>query len=265
MLEAAEPLFLPGFFPDVAPIPALRTRIRINQGALGDARNWAEEHDRQIGDEATYLAEYDQLTLARLRVAEHRPGDDPARLDDVLGLLDRILTAAESAGRAGSLVEARLVRSLALQAAGDVDRAVDDLARALDLGAPVGYQRLFLDEGQPVHELLRLVSQRGGDTAGRQADRLLRAAEQLQSPGDGSSPPHPSFDGSRTSGYDEQLSDRELEVLHLLASELTGPQMASRLFVSVNTLRTHTRHIFTKLGVNTRRAAVRRAAELGLL
>ena len=64
---------------------------------------------------------------------------------------------------------------------------------------------------------------------------------------------------------DEGLSDRELEVLRLLATDLTGPEIARQLFVSVNTLRTHTKHIFTKLDVNTRRAAVRRAAELGLL
>ena len=64
---------------------------------------------------------------------------------------------------------------------------------------------------------------------------------------------------------DEGLSDRELEVLRLLATELTGPEIARHLFVSVNTLRTHTKHIFTKLDVNTRQAAVRRATELGLL
>ena len=64
---------------------------------------------------------------------------------------------------------------------------------------------------------------------------------------------------------DEGLSDRELEVLRLLATELTGPEIARHLFVSVNTLRTHTKHIFTKLDVNTRQAAVRRGTELGLL
>jgi len=64
---------------------------------------------------------------------------------------------------------------------------------------------------------------------------------------------------------DERLSDRELKVLRLLATELSGPEIAGRLFVSVNTLRTHTKHIFTKLDVNTRRAAVRRAGELDLL
>jgi LuxR family maltose regulon positive regulatory protein len=61
------------------------------------------------------------------------------------------------------------------------------------------------------------------------------------------------------------LSEREREVLRLLATELSGPEIARQLYVSVNTLRTHTKHIFSKLAVNPRRAAVRRAGELGLL
>lgn len=67
------------------------------------------------------------------------------------------------------------------------------------------------------------------------------------------------------SASEDELSAREREVLRLLASELSGPEIAGQLFVSVNTLRTHTKHIFSKLDVNTRRAAVRRAVELGLL
>ena len=64
---------------------------------------------------------------------------------------------------------------------------------------------------------------------------------------------------------DDELSEREREVLRLLATELSGPEIAGHLYISVNTLRTHTKHIFSKLDVNTRRAAVRRAADLGVL
>jgi LuxR family maltose regulon positive regulatory protein len=70
---------------------------------------------------------------------------------------------------------------------------------------------------------------------------------------------------STEASTDQTLSERELDVLRLLGTDLTGPEIARRLYVSVNTLRTHTKHIFTKLDVNTRRAAVRRAGELGLL
>ena len=69
----------------------------------------------------------------------------------------------------------------------------------------------------------------------------------------------------RSQGLVETLSERELDVLRLLATDLDGPDIARRLFVSVNTMRTHTRSIYAKLGVNSRRAAVSRAEKLGLL
>jgi LuxR family maltose regulon positive regulatory protein len=99
-------------------------------------------------------------------------------------------------------------------------------------------------------------------TAGRRPESAEYAAILLRAAGRGQAAAAPA---AATPSGDEGLSDRELEVLRLLATELTGPEIARHLFVSVNTLRTHTKHIFTKLDVNTRQAAVRRATELGLL
>ena len=155
MLDQAEPLFLPGYFPDVRPIAATRARVRIVQGRLDDARAWARERGVAPTDPPTYLAEYDQLTLARLLVAE---GDAREALD----LLDRVLDVARAAGRDGSVVEARLVRALAHHANGDADSAAADLAAALTDGVPAGYCRLFLDEGQPMAELLGQARPRRG-------------------------------------------------------------------------------------------------------
>ena len=129
MLDQAEPLFLPGYFPDVRPIAATRARVRIVQGRLDDARAWARERGVAPADPPAYLAEYDQLTLARLLVAE---GDTR----EALGLLDRVLDVARAAGRDGSLVEAGLVRALAHAATGDADSAAADLAAALTGGVP---------------------------------------------------------------------------------------------------------------------------------
>jgi LuxR family maltose regulon positive regulatory protein len=235
MLDQAEPLFLAGYYPDVRPIAATRARVWIAQGRLEDARAWARRRGVAATDPPSYLAEYDQLTLARLLIAE---GDAAMALE----LLDRVLEHA--AGRDGSAIEARMVRALAHHAAGNAAAAQADLAAAVSAGVPAGYCRLFLDEEQPMIDLLERLP-------GAEAERLLAAAR---------TPSAPARVDLR-----EELSAREHEVLRLLGTELSGPEIAGRLFISVNTLRTHTKRIFSKLDVNTRRAAVRRAGELGLL
>jgi LuxR family maltose regulon positive regulatory protein len=160
ILDEAEPLFLPGFFPDVRPIAATRARVRILQGRLDGARAWARECGVAPTDPPTYLAEYDQLILARLLVAQGsaRQARDP---------LDRVLDSAQATGRDDSVIEARLVRTLAHHANGDADSAADDLAAALTEGVPAGYCRLFLDEGQPKAELLRHVARVGAPSGTR--------------------------------------------------------------------------------------------------
>jgi LuxR family maltose regulon positive regulatory protein len=145
------------------------------------------------------------------------------------------------------VVEARLVRALAHRADGDGEAAVAELGTALAGGVPAGYCRLFLDEGPPMMELLARVPAPG---ARPHAERLLAAARK---------PP------VSAPASDEGLSERELEVLRLLATTMRGPDIARELYMSVNTFRTHTRHIFTKLDVNTRADAVRRAGELGVV
>lgn len=235
-LDEAQALLLPGYFPEVTPIPALRARIRIAQGIPAEARDWASSHGVDLdGDD--FLGELDRLTLARLMVAERT---DLARVVEVT---QRIAASAEAAGRGGSVVDAHVVRALAHLAAGDLDAALAALGEALALGVPHGFRRLFLDEGAPMVELLQA-------STDELAAVVLAAAEVEVAAGP-----------VRAEG----LSEREVEVLRLLATELSGPEIAQRLHVSLNTLRTHTKHIFTKLDVNTRRAAVRRAAEQGLV
>ena len=188
-------------------------------------------------------------------------------------LIDRVLDDALAAGRQGSVIEARLVRALAHDAIGESDAAVADLSDALVAGRPAGYCRLFLDEGRPVMQVLTRVAATGQPDARAHAEHLLalaKADERRRAAPAPRSVTEPIVLGAQPERAfdlrsDLELSGRELEVLRLLATELSGPEIARTLFVTVNTLRTHTKHIFTKLDVNTRRAAVRRAVDLGLL
>jgi LuxR family maltose regulon positive regulatory protein len=154
-------------------------------------------------------------------------------------MLDRLLSAAEGTGRGGSVVEITMLRALAHETLGEHEQALSELSRALRDGVPAGYVRLFLDEGAPMDRLL--LAPESGEYA-----RVLRRA----------APVAPGAEG---------LSAREVEVLRLLATSMSGPEISREMYVSLNTLRTHTKHIFAKLDVNTREAAVRRAAELGIL
>ncbi len=158
------------------------------------------------------------------------------------------------------MVDGLVVRALAHRAGLALDAALADLGRALVLGADAGFARLFLDEGPAMTDLLRALADRAELPGRDQAAALLRTSDRDEAVLTAT----PSARSIATLA-EETLSDRELEVLRLLGTDLTGPEIARRLFVTVNTLRTHTKHIFTKLDVNTRRAAVRRGTELGLL
>jgi LuxR family maltose regulon positive regulatory protein len=154
-------------------------------------------------------------------------------------------------------LEIRVLQALVQDAQGRTPQAREKLAQAFALAPePDGYVQLFLDEGAPLLTLLR-----DAELAGVRGDQIRRVLS-----GGASTEAHPSSSGQREARTAfESLSDRELQVLRLLDSELTGPEIARRLFVSHNTVRTHTKHIFTKLDVTNRRAAVLRAREHGLL
>jgi len=257
LLDQAEQLYRSGFFPDVRPVAAMRARVWITQGNLAQAAAWARERAVSTNDEVSYLSEFDHLTLVRLLIARHRAHHDTGAIDRATGLLHRLIEAAQTAGRAGSLVEMRMLHALAHDSLGDRPGAREALGRALaEVLEPDGYVRLFLDEGAPMVELLHSAEHEG--VAGGHARRLLSLSRSARpEAGDSAQPPSP--------WSPESLSERELQVLRLLDTDLSGPQIARELFVSHNTLRTHTKHIFTKLEVTTRRAAVRRARERGLI
>ena len=249
LLDEAERLYVSEFSPDVRPVAALRARLLVAHGRLAEARAWANQAAPSARDDVTYVHEYQRTTLARLLVAESA-GGDPAELASAIDLLDRLLAAAEAGHRNGSRLEILIVQALARHAAGDTTGALAAFDSAISLAEPQGYVRVFLDEGPAMSRLLKAAAKRPN------ASSYVQVLARLASP-----------DTGRTTvqkGVVEPLSERELEVLRLLRSELDGPAIAGELVVSLNTLRTHTKHIYAKLGVGSRRAAVRRAEELGL-
>ena len=141
---------------------------------------------------------------------------------------------------------------------GEIDQAMHLLRDTLALAEPAGFIRIFVDEGPPMAALLCEAANRGF------APDYVRQLRAAIGPTAGSTPVTRKLIAPRAFAS-EPLSERELEVLRLLATELNGPEIAHRLMVSLNTMRTHTKNVFSKLGVNNRRAAVRSAEELDLL
>jgi len=198
-----------------------------------------------------YVRQLEYAALARFHIARQNP-------DEALQILIPTTRSAEKVGWNGVAIETLALQALAYRTQGDLERALDALQRALSLGEPEGYVHSFLDEGPAMAELLREAASQG--TALEYVNKLLAAFEvaehgALERPG-----PPPQARASV-----ETLSERELEVLRLLNTSLSSTEMADELVVSVNTVRTHIRSIYSKLGVHSRYEAVARARELKLI
>lgn len=250
LLKDAERHYFTDFSPPVRPVPAVMARLWIVQGNLAEAWTWAREQGLSGEDELTYVREFEHVTLARLMLAHATRERPRSPVVGILDFLERLLTAAEGGGRTGSVIDILAVLALAQHATGDRAAALSALKRAIGLAEPEGYVRIFADEGPPMAALLKLAARQ--PNAPSTAGRLLRAVATAAAASPGGQ------------SLIEPLSERELDVLRLLQSDLDGPDIARELMVSLATVRTHTSNVYAKLGVNSRRAAVRRAAELGL-
>ena len=238
------------------PAPALRARLLLARGDLAAAVRWTEQRGLGADDDPSYPHEPEYLVLARVLLAQDRP-------DHALGLLGRLHAAARAQGRLGSLIEIQALRALALAGSGEEAAAVAVLAEALTLACPQGYVRVFADEGAPMGALLgRLVAaQRTAQSAagGVPLDclaRLLRAFDATHAGRGGA---------AAVAGLVEQLTDRELQVLGLLAAGRSNQRIAGELVVSLDTVKKHVGRVLDKLGAANRTEAVARARELGLL
>lgn len=247
LLDEAQRLFIRTPLPDARPLAALKARIWATQGRLTEALEWARERGLSVDDDLSYLHEFEHVTLAKVLIARGEL--------EAIGLLERLLQAAEEGGRIGSSIEILVLQALAHHAQGDTSAALAPLERALSLAEPEGYVGVFVSEGPPMARLLTAAASRR--IAPDYARRLLAA---FPSTGpDGAEPPGARFEGPGL------LSDREIEVLHLIATGLTNREIAAQLFLSVYTVKAHARSIYDKLDAHSRTQATARARELGIL
>jgi LuxR family maltose regulon positive regulatory protein len=242
-LDEAIALYNGDFSPDARPVQARRARLALRHGRRAEAERWVATTDLSLAGKPSYLREYELVTLALTEHGTHSR--------EALDLLARLRDGARD--RPGSLIDICTAQALLLDASGDRTGALEALQVALGLAGPEGYARQFLDQGPPMVKLLRKVP--AGSPAAEHAERLLAAGGR----------PESDLVPTQTQRLVGPLSPRELEILRLLSSELTGPEMARHLVVSLNTVRTHQKNVYLKLGVNSRMAALRRARELDLL
>jgi LuxR family maltose regulon positive regulatory protein len=244
----------------VNPVPAQRARLLLAQGNVAAAARWTQQHGLSPEDEPGYPQELEYLVLARVLVAQDRPGE-------ALALLDRLLAQATAQDRMGSVIEIQALRTLALAAGGDEPAAVNTLADALILACPQGYVRVFADEGPPMRALLgRIVAaHRAGQPSvqGIPFGHLARLTQAFDGkPGVPGSGPGTA---TRVPGLIDPLTGRELQVLAMLAAGAPNQAIADELFVTLFTVKKHVSHVLRKLGAANRTEAVARARELDLI
>jgi LuxR family maltose regulon positive regulatory protein len=241
-----------------SPAQTERAGLLLALGRVEEAARWVEERGLTAEDDLSYPRERDHLVLARVLLAQ----SEPRR---ALGLLERLDALADSQGRLRSLIEIRALRSLALQAVGEQQDALTLLGEALALARPEGHVRVFADEGPPMAALLRsLIGTRqrarvaaGSGAATGHLHRVIRAFGPVGGPAGRAAP--------AATGLIDPLTDRELEVVRLLAAGRRNRDIARELVVTLETVKKHVSHIFDKLGAANRTQAVAHARRLGLI
>ena len=260
MGEAGEVESSPQVVALLNPVPSWQARLLLAQGDITAATRWTQERGLGAGDEPSYPREPEYLVLARVLLARNLPRQ-------ALPLLERLLDAAASDGRVGSVIEIRALQALGLAADGEQANAVEALAEALTLGCPQGYVRVFADEGAPMGALLgQLIAAQRAEQAparGVPLSCLARLAHAFA--GERAMPASRPGAATAVPGLVEQLTGRELEVLGMLAAGTPNQAIAGELVITLDTVKKHVSHVLGKLGAANRTEAVARARELGLI
>ncbi len=248
-LEQARPLVERGQFSHwTSRFERFQSELWLAQDRLRAAVDWADEMLRDAAIEERPESEVAQLAMARVLIVK----GDVASTEQALTRLERLLQAAEEEGRAGIQIDALALQALAQWQRGERTDALTSLEHALRLAEPEGYVRRFADYGLPMANLLQ--EARSRDVIPGYVETLLATFG-----GDiSSSPPD-------QQALPEPLTEREQEVLELIAAGLTNPEIAEQLIISPGTVKKHAGNIYGKLGVHSRTEAAARARELELL
>jgi len=246
---------------EIPRLMAFRARLWLMQGNIDAALRWARESGLRADDQPSYKHETEHMVLAQTLIAK-------ADAVSALGLLERLRQAAEAAGRVGSVVKILVLQAVAIQARGATDEAMVPLEQALLLAQPEGYVRTFVDRGAPVAALLCRLLQSDiwhrtttGHSLSQPYVRSLLLAFQrsaLEHQGD-------ILETTIDQGETKPLSDREFQVLQLIAAGRSTPEIARELVVSLNTVKTHLKNIYGKLNAHSAKEAAARARDLKLL
>lgn len=225
-------------------IEAQKAHYWIKLGDLKAADQWAQKSGISAKDEISLFRTNQYRTWVRVALAIEN-------YNAALELLIRLQERVEAAGRTRSLIQTLVLRALAHQVANDIPQALSVLERIITLTRPGGYIRIFVDEGEPMEKLLRLAQAR--EISKDYISKILAAFQETD------------IVSSPSLQLVEPLSDRELEVLCLIADGLSNQEIADRLIIAVGTVKAHTVNIYRKLNVNSRMQAVARARDLRLL
>ncbi|MBK7451305.1 MAG: tetratricopeptide repeat protein [Anaerolineales bacterium] len=253
-LDEAKRLFISTPIPNTRPVDALKARIYLKQGQLSKAQDWVYECGITVNDELSYLREYEHIMLARVLIAAYQSTASEDKMKDALGLLSRLLQTAEDTKRMGSMLEILTAQALAFHAHGEQSQSLASLKHALTLADPEGYFRFFMNENKSIVGLLKaLIHSREDNKLNNYIRKLLNAF--------GETKPEP----ANAQPLIDPLSERELEVLRLVADGLSNDEISQKLFLALSTVKGHNLRIFNKLQAKSRTEAVARARELGLL
>ena len=237
---------------------ARKARLSLAQGDLAPMEEWARQYESFTEKDPAFLDEFSLITLARLRLAQ-------SRITEANELLEQYRQDAEAAERMGSVIEILMLEALAFAGQGDQGRAMASLERALTLAEPEGYIRLFVDEGEPMRLLLldfqSIPKRKMSGGVDNESFRLLTYTDKLLA---AFSQPA-LIENRKLETLSENLSEREQDILRLIAAGHSNQEIAAQLVLAQSTVKWYINSLYSKLGARSRTHAVALAKELELI